>query len=611
MKQFLLGRKQSLLSQIVKWKCIVTSSIRNSSSSFRLFPLPFFFNLFSFLFFPFAFTKKTLSKFYTPHSSFYTRTSFFSILLLLILTSCQPEQRYNGKSIFRYNVSDGITSLDPAFSRSIDNVSAVNQLFNGLVEIDKNLKLRPSLAESWEVLDSGKIYRFKLRKGVYFHKSEVFGDDSTREVIASDFVYSFNRLIDPEVISPGKWLLNEVQRNYEGALDVHAIDKYTLEINLKRSFPPFLGILSMQYFSAVPKEAVEYYGSKFRANPIGTGPFKFQFWKENTKLVFLRNENYFEKDEEGQQLPYLDAVSISFIKDLEVTFLKFLKLEIDYLTGLKGSYKDELLTSDGKLRQKYTEQVIFTTSPYLNTEYLGFLVDETKEPLSKDIRRAINYGFERDKMLKYLRSGIGIPANQGFIPKGLPAFSEATIGYSYQPDSVYALLERAGFSNGKGLPEVSLSTTAQYLDICEYLQSQLATFGIKIKVEVNQAATNNELIANSKAQFFRKSWVADYPDAENYLSLFKSENFSPNGPNFTHFKSQRFDVWYDKALSEVNDSLRISLYRRMDSLVIAEAPVVPLFYDQVVRFTQPTISGLGVNPMNLLVLKYAKKPTEK
>ncbi len=535
----------------------------------------------------------------------------FTLLFISILFACQPEQRYEGKSIFRYNVSDGITSLDPAFSRSIDNVSAVNQIFNGLVQTNKKLNLKPCLAKSWEVLDSGRTYRFRLRKGVYFHKSEAFGKDSTRELTASDFIYSFNRLIDPQVISPGKWVMSEVQRNSDDQLDIRAVDDYTLDIYLKRPFPPFLGILSMQYCSAVPKEVVDFYGPDFRANPIGTGPFKFQYWKENTKLVFLKNENYFEKDKNGGRLPYLDAVSISFTKDLEVTFLKFLKKELDYLTGLKGSYKDELLTSDGKLRQKYEEQVVFTTSPYLNTEYLGFLVDETKQPLPKEIRQAINYGFERSKMLKYLRSGIGIPANQGFIPKGLPGFNEQTKGYSFQPDSVRKLLEKAGYPNGEGLPVIALSTTAQYLDLCEYLQSQLAEFGIRIKVEVNQAATNNELIANSKVQFFRKSWVADYPDAENYLSLFKSGNFAPNGPNYTHFKSEQFDLWYNQALAETNDTLRLKLYQRMDSLVISEAPVVPLFYDEVVRFTQPTISGLGVNPMNLLVLKYAKKPTEK
>lgn len=545
----------------------------------------------------------------------YSRFSIWNFTLLLFsisaLFSCQSEQRYGDKTIFRYNVSDGITSLDPAFARSIDNVSAVNQVFNGLLQTDEHLNTKPCIAKNWEVLDSGKLYRFHLRNDVFFHKNAVFGSDSIRKVVAQDFVYSFNRLIDSKLISPGKWVMSEVERINESTLNVKAINDTTLEINLNRAFPPFLGILSMQYCSVIPKEAVEYYGSEFRSHPIGTGPFKFQYWKENTKLVFLKNENYWEKGKNGEQLPYLDAVSISFIKDLEVTFLKFLKLEIDYLTGLKGSYKDELLTSDGKLRKKYENQVVFTTSPYLNTEYLGFLVDEDKNPLLREVRRAINFGFERDKMLKYLRSGIGIPANQGFVPKGLPSFNENLAGYSYQPDSVRNLLVKAGFPNGVGLPVINISTTAQYLDICEYLQSKLATFGIKIKVNVNQAATNNQLIANSKVSFFRKSWVADYPDAENYLSLFKSDNFAPNGPNYTHFKSQLFDGLYDKALSETNDTLRNSLYQKMDSLVISEAPVVPLFYDEVVRFSQPTISGLGVNPMNLLVLKYTKKTLNK
>lgn len=534
----------------------------------------------------------------------------FALISVLFLFACQPEQRYGDHTIFRYNVSDGITSLDPAFARSIDNVSAVNQLFNALVQTDENLNLKPSIATKWEVLDSGKVYRFYLRDDVFYHKSSLFGKDSTRKVVAEDFVYSFNRLIDPTLISPGKWVMNEVERNTEGKLNVIAVEEYVLDIHLKRPFPPFLGILSMQYCSVVPKEVVEYYGSEFRANPIGTGPFKFQFWKENTKLVYLRNEDYFEKDSHGEQLPYLDAVSITFIKDLEVTFLKFLKREIDYLTGLKGSYKDELLNSRGELREKYHVKVNFTTSPYLNTEYLGFLVDKELNPIPKEVRRAINFGFDRKKVLTYLRNGIGIPAEQGFVPKGLPSFDENLKGYSYQPDSVKVLLERAGYPNGKGLAPIVLSTTAQYLDICEYLQSQLASFGIQIKVDVNQAATNNQMIANSKAQFFRKSWVADYPDAENYLSLFKSDNFAPNGPNYTHFVSQEFDQLYDLALAETNDSIRFSYYQKMDSLIIAESPVVPLFYDEVVRFSQPTISGLGVNPMNLLVLKYAKKSTK-
>lgn len=535
------------------------------------------------------------------------------ILFLVFLIACQPStNRYEGKAIFRYNLEEGITSLDPAFARSLDNVSAVNQLFNGLVQTDENLNILPCIAKSWEILDSGKTYLFLLRDDVFFHKAALFGSDSSRKVLASDFVYSFSRLIDSKVLSPGKWVMNEVARKQDGSLEVRAINDTVLEIKLNRSFQPFLGILSMQYCSVVPKEAIDFYGDDFRSHPIGTGPFKFKYWKENGKLIFLKNKHYFERDEAGERLPYLDAVAISFTKDQEVTFLKFLNGELDYLSGLKGTYKDELLDQRGRLREKYRSNIQFQTAPYLNSEYLGFMVDSNLLPekhpiLNPLIRKAINYGFDRQKMLTYLRNGIGTPANQGFVPLGLPSFDSSFVGYTFQPDSTLNLLQRAGYPNGKGLPIIELSTTAQYLDICEYLQSQLARFGIQLKIEVNQAATNNELIANGKVFFFRKSWVADYPDAENYLSLFKSDNFSPKGPNYTHYSSSVFDELYQKALNTDKDSLRYVYYRQMDSLIIADAPIVPLFYDRVVRFTQPSISGIAVNPMNLLVLKYAKK----
>src|SRR5690554_2144411 len=239
---------------------------------------------------------------------FIKETSF--LVLLSFLLACHSENRYEGKSIFRYNIGENITSLDPAFARSLDNVSTVNQIFNGLVELDSNLQIVPSIAEYWEISKDGKRYTFYLREDVYFHKSEAFGKDSSRRVVAGDFVYSLNRLVDEKLISPGKWVMNAVARNQDGSLKIKALNKKTLEIELNEKFPPFLGILSMQYCAVVPEEAVRYYGNDFRSNPIGTGPFKFKYWKENGKLILLKNEHYFEVDAQGNSLPYLDAVAI-------------------------------------------------------------------------------------------------------------------------------------------------------------------------------------------------------------------------------------------------------------------------------------------------------------
>jgi peptide/nickel transport system substrate-binding protein len=253
------------------------------------------------------------------------------------------------------------------------------------------------------------------------------------------------------------------------------------------------------------------------------------------------------------------------------------------------------------------------SQPYLNTEYLGFLLDTSKisnkkSPVfNKKIRQAINYGFDRKKMMKYLRNNIGTPAINGFIPKGMPSFSDNVKGYEYKPGKTRELLKEAGYPNGDGLPQINLTTTSDYLDLCEYIQQELAQFGIEINIDVSTGATFREMVAHSKLEFFRGSWIADYPDAENYMALFYSKNFSPTGPNYTHYANTSFDYLYQKAMNETIDSIRYKLYRQMDRIVINDAVVVPLYYDEVVRFVHDNITGFESNPMNLLNLKYVSK----
>ena len=538
---------------------------------------------------------------------------FFSIIALLL--ACTGKTRYDDKKILRVNVPD-LTSLDPAFSRSLDNVNACKQLFDGLIELDDELNIMPSIAKSWEITDSGTTYLFTLRNDVYFHANALlFGEDSSRLVTASDVVYSFNRLIDPKILSPGKWVMAKVARSESGSLKMRALNDTLVEIKLMEAFPPFLGILSMQYCSVVPHEAFENQDFNFLDHPIGTGPFKFEYWKKNGKLILLKNRNYFQTDKDGEQLPYLDALAISFIRDQEVVFLNFLKGKLDLISGLKGTYKDELLDQSGRLREEYHSRLQFIKLPYLNTEYIGFQLSNdslsaSSAIQSRDLRKAINFAIDKKKMLKYLRNDIGTPAYSGFIPKGLAAFDEeATYGYRFDLDSSKYYLERFLKSNQWNFDDkpLILGTTAEYLDICEYLQHQLSELGIKVEMEVNPPATNNELIAFGKLASFRKSWVADYPDAENYLSLFLSTNFSPSGPNYTHFSSYTYDSLFNLAINSVEDSLRIERYLQLDSMIMAEAAVLPLFYDEQVHFLSPDISNFTVNPMNHLMLKYAKK----
>ena len=156
-------------------------------------------------------------------------------------------------------------------------------------------------------------------------------------------------------------------------------------------------------------------------------------------------------------------------------------------------------------------------------------------------------------------------------------------------------------------PMISIGTNSQYLDICEYIQRELQKAGLRVEINVMPPSTLRQMKSSGELDAFRASWIADYPDAENYLSLFYSKNFTPNGPNYTHFKSADYDSIYEHSLSMVDVETRKLDYVRMDSIIIAKAPIIPLYYDQVVRFTRKNISGLTPNPQNFLVLKRVKK----
>ncbi|MBL4578452.1 MAG: ABC transporter substrate-binding protein [Flavobacteriales bacterium] len=539
-------------------------------------------------------------------------TVFISISVVLLSCGPRREAIEDKRTVFRYNEAAGIASLDPLFASKVENIWVINQIYNGLVQMDDELQVQPCIAKSWDISEDGLSYTFHLRNDVYFHDNEVFEGGKGRKVLASDFEHSLLRILNPDESSPGIWIFNNINRTDAAGFD--AINDSTLEIHLNRPFPAFLGLLTMQYCSVVPFEATEKFGKDFRSNPVGTGPFKFKVWKEGVKLVLIKNENYFERDENDNRLPYLDAVSITFLGEKQVVFLEFKKGSLDMLSGLDQMPKDEVLSRTGQLNPSYEGEFRLETLPYLKTDYLGILVDAESElvqnsPLKlKAVRKAINYGIDRKKMVTYLRNNIGTAANSGIVPRGMPSFDAKKVkGYSYDPDKAVALLREAGFNDDNPLPEISITTSENYREMCEFMQHQLGEIGIKVRIDVEQAINLSERIATSRVNFFRKNWLADYPDAENYLALFYSKNFSPVGPNYTHFSSVKYDELYEKSMLEVNDSIRFRYYQEMDRIIIEESPIVPLYYDDVIRLVHNNISGLSTNPMNLLTLKWVRK----
>ena len=301
-----------------------------------------------------------------------------SLAALLLLAGCHDAARpaADERRVFRYNQPEALSSLDPAFSRNQANSWAVSQLFNGLMELDSTLLPVPALARRYSISPDGRLYTFVLRPGVRFHDSDVFAGGKGRAVTAADFVYSFRRILDAATASSGGWIfrgkvLEKPDGNPSDTAFV-AVNDSTLRIHLKEPFIPFLGILTMPYAYVVPHEAVAKYGKDFREHPVGTGPFQFKLWDEGNVLLYERNPGYWRTDRQGNKLPYLDAVAVSFLPDRKTEFLTFMQGKLDFLSGIRAGSRDLIMHPDGTIRDDFKGKFTVQKAPYLNTEYLAF-----------------------------------------------------------------------------------------------------------------------------------------------------------------------------------------------------------------------------------------------
>lgn len=548
------------------------------------------------------------------------------ITLLIICACTQSVREKTPHKIFRYNQPGILASLDPSFASDQAVIWATAQLYNGLVTFDENLKIEPELAESWKISEDGKVYTFKLRDDVHFHPHRLFEGEKGRKLDAYDVEYSLRRIIDTtDVYSRGVWIFRDkVLKTPEGTLSdtcFKAVNDSVFRIYLDRSAPDLLQVLAMPYAYIIPRDVAAHYGKDFRDHPVGTGPFKFQQWEESNKLIYIKNNDYWKHDEEGNQLPYIDAVEVSFTSDKSQAFRAFMLGNIDFISGVEESFIDEVFYRDGSVKESFSEKYTVEKAPYLNTEYIGFQLDpsapvyedkNTHPVLNKDFRKALSYCVDKQDIIINVRNGLGLPGINGMVPPAVPGYdSEKIKGYDYKVDKAQRHLQRSGIKPEE-VENVRLTLSKEKEPLGQYLVKKwYDMLGVRISLDINEAKVNRDLAQNGKLAMFMGSWLGDYPDAGNYLTLFYSDNFSPAGPNKTRFSDEKYDELYQKALQQHNDSIRNEFYYEMDQLVMDEAPLIVLFYDEVIRLTQNRISNLQPNAMNLLDLERVKIESKK
>jgi peptide/nickel transport system substrate-binding protein len=397
---------------------------------------------------------------------------------------------------------------------------------------------------------------------------------------------------------------------------IKVLNDSTLSITLVKPFAPFLSILTMPYCWIVPREAVEKYGDDFFKNPVGTGPFMFSEWEPDIRMVLKKNPKYFKKDASGAQLPYLETVAISFMRDSKTEFLEFEKGSLDMVTNIDPAFTPSVFTAEGNLQGKYKGYNLLK-APALSIEYYGIQLDETLEagkasPLSKNklLRQALNYAVNREQLVRYILRGKGISAINGVLPPTMPGFSKDVRGYSYDPQKARQLLAQAGFPNGKGLPKLKLQlgnsqTTGQ---VAEAIQQQWKEIGVNVELTQVDFPQHTGMVRSGKLPLWRINWVGDYPDPENFLALFYSANFSPGGPNTTHIRNARLDSLYTAALNPLLSPVqRYGLYNEMERIVLDEAPWIFLYYNAIQRLVEPSVKGLTVDGSDRLVLETVRK----
>lgn len=507
------------------------------------------------------------------------------------------------EQVFRYNASDGIASLDPAQARDLESMWVIDQLYEGLVELTSELEVVGALARSWSVDSLGTRLLFHLRSGVVFSAGQ--------PVRAADVVESWSRIIDPEVASPGRWIFENLRADsVAGHAGFYAVDDSTVAVELTSPQPNFPGLLCTAYASVVRAGGREI---DLLTEADGSGPFKLGWWSPGVALVLQRNAAYWQLDEAGAALPYLEAVHISFNREPAVEYLGLLQGRFDFVSGIDPVYAGELLDANGDLLQHMKGELRYERIPYLKTDYIGVLVDsEAVEKLGvpvagRVVRQAMSDAVDRAAMSRYLRRGTTEPA-VGFVPPGMPGFEHgAREAMGYHPLKARQAMEGLGFTPEQPMTGLWLSTKAETADLCAYLQHAWQQIGVDVRIDVAPSGVDAERVARGEAPLFRKSWLADYPDAENYLALFTSERMAPAGPNYARFSDPAVDSLYARMQSERTAELRWELQREIETRVMQQMPVIPLWHDRVSHFVRRDISGWQINSSNRLDLRHVRK----
>lgn len=585
------------------------------------------------------------------------RTCFLhgsAVFLFLLLLACGRSeldtQRFKDEQVL-YGQTSRFKGFDPVKVSDVASSAMICRVYEGLLEyayLDRPYRVQPMLAETMpEVSEDGLTYTFRIRKGIFFQDDPCFPGGKGRELTAEDFVYSIKRMADLKNASSGFWVFNgrvagldefraasagEAPTDYAASVEgVRSIDRYTLQIRLKESYPQLLWVLAMHYTFAVPREAVEFYGDGFVNHPVGTGPYILETWNNNYRIEFVRNPKWAETgrielypstgtaearaagllDDAGKQIPFIDRIVQYVVDDVATTWMMFLSGQFSYSTISRDNWA-AVITPGRELVSEMKEQgVELLSSPTLYLSYIGFNLDDPVVGKNKKLRQALSCAFDPELLVQYYNGRV-TPV-YGPLPDPLAGFKPKPTAYSFNLEKAKRLLAESGYPDGID-PATGrrLELTLELGDaapdtrqVVELMVGMVDKIGVVLKASYNNWPAFLDKLDRRQAQIFKLGWVADYPDSENFLQLFYGPNASP-GPNHANYASPQIDKLYEQLRTMLPGPEKDRLCEQMVDIVIEDCPWVFLYQPMDFAVTHNWLKNYSLHDFPYTMTKYRR-----
>lgn len=563
-----------------------------------------------------------------------------AILSAVLISSCGDSEpstedlvakggkEYGGE--FTFMTHEKVNVLIPTYVGDIYNSRIISQIYDPMMIYDPSSEtVVPGVSESFTKSNDSKVYTFKIRKGIKFHKDDCFGgegDELTAEDVKFTLDMACSGLKKNQVGHMFKMKIVGAQAFYNqtkdkttipmtGVSGIKVIDKNTVQITLMNPAPGFEVVLSNPSLGIVSKKAFKYYGDKIDKHAVGSGPFMLEEMTSE-KITMKRNPNYWKKDEFGNQLPFLSRVIIQYAKNKKSELTAFGKGEIDLVLEIPVENIENILGSlqDAQEGKNVKHKVDGEAS--LSMTYIAMACD-SKEFSDVRVRKAFNSAIDRHDIIETWLEGEGWAAENGFAPKMANYDNESVKGHRFDVEMAKSLMASAGYPNGANFPTLDFYVNAKEGSglhrMCIAFSKQLKeNINVNLNIKLCTFKEREAAIANGKAKIWRSGWVADYPDPENFLSLFYGANVGENSSqmNAFKFKSAEFDKLFEAASREEDPVKRARLYNQCDQIVIDQAAVIPMLTDDHVVMINARVRNFKASPLESLNLTsvYIKSP---